>query len=71
MWVLVNKPEVIRGNGQVAVGELQAKRDEEVEKEQWARILSKVNEDVDSDLDEEPGPWELTPDMLEEVDEVL
>lgn len=56
---------------QKSIRQLQAKRDEEVEKEQWARILSKVNEDVDSDLDEEPGPWELTPDMLEEVDEVL
>jgi hypothetical protein len=54
-----------------SIQQLQAKRDEEVEKEQWARILSRVNADVGSDLEEEPGPWELTPDLLEEVDDVF
>jgi len=54
-----------------SIQQLQAKRDEEVEKEQWARILSRVNEDVGNDLEEEPGPWELTPDLLEEADDVF
>jgi len=50
---------------------LQAERDEVLEKEEWERILRLVEKDVEKEGDEEPGPWELTPDLLEEVEDVF
>ena len=53
------------------VRRLQAEREEELEKQEWERILRMVEKDVEEETDEELGPWELTPDLLEEVDDVL
>ena len=55
---------------QKEVKQLQTKRDEELEKDQWERILRAVEQDVDAEL-KEPGAWELTPDLLDEADYVF
>lgn len=55
---------------QKEVKQLQTKRDEELEKDQWERILRAVEQDVDTEL-KEPGAWELTPDLLDEADYVF
>ena len=56
---------------QKAVELLKAQREEEVEKEEWDRILRKVENSVDDDSMEEPGPWELAGDLLKEADDVF
>jgi len=55
---------------QKSVKQLQTKRDEELEKDQWERILRAVEQDVDTEL-KEPGAWELTPDLLDAADYVF
>lgn len=56
---------------EVDLRRLQAEREEELEKEEWDRILRMVEKDLRQETDEEPGPWELTPDLLAEMEEVF
>ena len=47
---------------------LQAKRAEAVEKEEWDRVLQMVSDTLTEELETEPSPWELSPDLLEEAE---
>ena len=53
---------------QKVLEELNATRVQQVEKEEWERILRMVEDEVVTDIDEEPGPWELSPDLQEEAE---
>ena len=50
---------------------LQAKRAEAVEKEEWDRVLQMVSDTLTEELETEPSPWELSPDLLEEAELVF